>query len=61
MPIQHSLWSLTGKAKPLTATRLESEKLLEDLIVENPSILNPSWMIIGRQVITDFRGVIDGE
>ena len=59
MPIQHSLWSLTGKAKPLTATRLESEKLLEDLIVENPSILNPSWMIIGRQVITDFRGVID--
>jgi hypothetical protein len=59
MPIQHSLWSLTGKAKLLTATRLESEKLLEDLIVENPSILNPSWMIIGRQVMTDFRGVID--
>ena len=59
MPIQHSLWSLTGDAKPLVATRLESEKLLEDLIVDNPSILNPSWMIIGRQVITDFRGVID--
>ncbi len=59
MPIQHSLWSLTGKARPLSPTRLQSERLLEDLIVENPSILNPSWMIIGRQVVTDFRGVID--
>lgn len=59
MPIQHSLWALSGRARPLAPTRLESEKLLEDLIVENPSILNPSWMIIGRQVITDYRGVID--
>lgn len=33
--------------------------MLEDVIVENPSILDSSWMIIGRQAITDFRGVID--
>ena len=59
MPIHHSLWSIRGKAKPLVPTRLDSEKVLEDLIVENPVILNPSWMIIGRQVITDFRGIID--
>lgn len=59
MPINHAIWSISDKARPLSETRLGSEKVLEDLIVETPAMLNPSWMIIGRQVITDFKGIID--
>lgn len=59
MPIQQSLWRLTSSAQKLQPARLTSEKQLEDFIVENPEMLDPNWMLIGRQVQTDFKGVID--
>lgn len=59
MPIQQSLWRLTTEAEKLQPARLESEKQLEDFIVENPEMLDPDWMLIGRQVQTDFKGIID--
>ena len=59
MPMNQSLWTLGESARPLKVGRLESEKALEDLIVENPSVLNSGWMIVGRQVRTDFNGFID--
>lgn len=59
MPIQQSLWRLTTAAEKLQPARLESEKQLEDFIVEHPEMLDPDWMLIGRQVQTDFKGIID--
>lgn len=53
------MWALEKAARPLKVGRLESEKALEDLIVENPAVLDSSWMVIGRQVRTDFNGIID--
>ena len=52
-------------AKPLRpADRLETEKLLEDLLVANPNILMPNLWLVGRQTptesgIADLLGVAD--
>jgi hypothetical protein len=59
MPMNQSLWALGETARPLRVGRLESEKALEDMIIENPAVLNSSWMVVGRQVRTDFNGYID--
>jgi hypothetical protein len=59
MPIQQSLWRLTSSAQKLQPARLDSEKQLEDFIVDHPEMLDPNWMLIGRQVQTDFKGIID--
>ena len=59
MPIQQSLWRLTSSAQKLQPARLDSEKQLEDFIVDHPETLDPNWMLIGRQVQTDFKGIID--
>ena len=59
MPLNQSLWALGDSARPLKVGKLESEKALEDLIVSNPAVLNSSWMVVGRQVRTDFNGLID--
>jgi hypothetical protein len=59
MPLNQSLWRLTDSAERLPIGRLASEKQLEDFIVEKPEMLDPDWMLIGRQVQTDFKGIID--
>jgi len=59
VPIQQAIWQLGDKPTRLTPSSLATEKRLEDLIVADPEILNASWMIIGRQVQTDYRGFID--
>lgn len=59
MPVQQSLWRLSDTATKLNPARLENERQLEDFIVANPEMLDPNWMLIGRQVQTDFKGVID--
>lgn len=59
MPIQQSLWRLTNTAEKLHPARLDTEKQLEDFIVDHPEMLDPNWMLIGRQVQTDFKGIID--
>jgi len=38
---------------------LSSENELEDIIQFNPAILNENWLIIGRQVLTDYNTYID--
>jgi hypothetical protein len=59
MPINQSLWRLTDTAEKLPVAQLNSEKQLEDFIVERPDMLDPNWMLIGRQVPTDFKGIVD--
>jgi hypothetical protein len=59
MPINQSIWRLDDVARRLEASKIKLERDLEDYIVETPEILDPSYMLIGRQVQTDYRGVID--
>ena len=59
MPIQHAIWKVGTKPEPLTVSKLANEKMLEDMIVNCPSILSGEWMLIGRQEKTTFGGFID--
>jgi hypothetical protein len=36
MPIIHAIWKVGSKPEPLIVSKLATEKLLEDLIVDSP-------------------------
>lgn len=59
MPIEHAIWRVGGQPTALNSSRLDSEKQLEDLIVQDLRILSAEWMLIGRQEITAHGGRID--
>lgn len=59
MPIRHALWKVGTVPLPLKETKMETEKLLEDMIVAAPEILSDEWMLIGQQEDTGFGGRID--
>ncbi len=59
MPINHAVWKVGEQPTPLFEVSLESEALLEKMIVADPSILSPQWLLIGQQVRTDHGGIID--
>lgn len=54
------LWSIDGDAlRPLAAERLDAEDRLERWLEADISILDPSLLVIGRQVVTSHQGRID--
>ena len=59
MPIQHAIWKVGDRPKPLPVGRLASEQKLEEMIVSDPRILSSEWMLIGRQEVTSHGGRID--
>jgi hypothetical protein len=59
MPILQSVWKVGDKPTALTPSSLKDEKLLENMIEADPSILDAEWLIIGRQVQTAFGGFVD--
>lgn len=59
MALQHSIWQVGTKPRRLGAARLVSEKVLEEMIAADPTILSEDWMLIGRQVHTTHGGHID--
>jgi hypothetical protein len=59
MPIRHTIWRVGGLPQALKESHLESESVLEEMIVAAPNILSPEWMIIGRQEDTGHGGRID--
>ena len=59
MPIRHSIWRVDQKPEALREGQLDSEALLEEMIVAAPEILSPEWMVIGRQEDTSHGGRID--
>ncbi|WP_321371749.1 endonuclease NucS [uncultured Desulfuromusa sp.] len=59
MPINHAVWKVGSEPQPLAEVSLQSEALLEKMIVSDPSILSLHWLLIGQQVRTDFGGIID--
>lgn len=59
MPIKHAIWTVGKHPVALNTTKLASEELLEDMIVQDPRILSEEWMLIGRQEITPQGGRLD--
>ena len=53
------MWRIGDRPERLHSAKIASERQLEDLIVEDSSILDSNWMLIGRQVPTDFKGFVD--
>ncbi|MFL7791442.1 MAG: hypothetical protein AB8I69_04825 [Anaerolineae bacterium] len=59
MPIELGIWRIDGKLQRVSASRLESESKLEDFLEQDPNLLGPNILIIGRQMTTGFRKKID--
>ena len=59
MAIEQGIWKIGDKPTRIKTVTLESEQQLEELIVADISILNPNWLLIGRQVRTGFDKYID--
>lgn len=59
MAVQHSIWQVGDKPVKLAGSSLVSEKLLEDMIAADSSILSDDWMLVGRQVFAASAGYID--
>lgn len=49
MAISQIVWSLDDQC-PLADSELNSESELEDLLHAHIELLNPNWLVIGRQV-----------
>lgn len=58
LAISQVIWSLDDKVQ-LQPAELVNEKELEDLLAEHIEILNPDWLLIGRQVRTVAGKYID--
>jgi hypothetical protein len=59
MGIRQAVWKVGSTPSALVQSYLKTEKLLEDMIVAAPALLDDQWMLIGRQVSTKFAGFID--
>lgn len=59
MPIRTRIWKVGEHPEPLHETSLDSEQLLETMIVSAPSLLSDEWMLIGRQESTGLGGQVD--
>jgi hypothetical protein len=49
MSVKTSLWKVGDKPEALAESRLETEKLLESMIVQEPKMLSDDWLLIGQQ------------
>ncbi len=58
MALSQLVWSLDDK-QPLQPSELTDEKELEELLEKHIELLNPNWMVIGRQVATPAGKRID--
>ncbi|WP_108447034.1 endonuclease NucS domain-containing protein [Halomonas denitrificans] len=59
MAIEQGIWKLGDTPQKLQPTGLADEGLLEEQIMQDVSILNRDWLLIGRQVRTAFDKFID--
>jgi hypothetical protein len=53
------MWKISNKIEKIDESKLKLEKELEDSLQSNIEILNDNWLVIGRQVITNFGKYID--
>lgn len=58
MPIKTDVWTVSTVPSKLLQSRLASEQLLENMIINSPGILSDEWMLIGKQENTGMGGLI---
>lgn len=59
MPIEVGLWRVADKPERLKFSPIQSEKLLEEVLAKDISVLSAELMLIGRQVPTAHGKYID--
>lgn len=59
MPIEVGIWRLGAKPIKVNMSAIDSERMLEDALVKDLSILSPQLMLIGRQIPTSYGKFID--
>lgn len=60
MAFSMKLWNIVdGELRQIRRATLDYEERLEEWIAEDPLILSPDVLLIGRQVTTEFGGKID--
>jgi hypothetical protein len=60
MAINQAIWNIDNNKPTLVQEiNLKKEEILENLIQADPNILSEDWLIIGRQVRTEFGKEID--
>lgn len=59
MPVGLGIWKISGGLEPVVFSTIETERKLEDALHQDISVLDPSLMVVGRQVATDYGGIID--
>lgn len=59
MPIELGIWRIDKQLNQLEAGAMKDEGRLEDILDSDVSVASPNWMVIGRQVATDYGKYID--
>jgi hypothetical protein len=59
MPIKTEMWRIDKGLEKVTFSSLEAERRLESVLDQDISIIDPSLLVIGRQVPTSFGKYID--
>lgn len=60
MSIEMAIWRMTAAGPvSLTFSSLGKEEQLEDMVVADPSLTGLDVLVLGRQVLTDYGGIID--
>ena len=59
MSIETVIWRIHGDSQPVSLSGIDYEQRLQDIIAADISIVDPSLMVIGREVATSHGGRID--
>jgi len=59
LPLEIGLWRVTDKAVQLAPAKMPLESRLEQLILDDPAILETELLLIGHQVLTSHGKFID--
>ena len=59
MPLELGVWRIDSGLEPVDFGPLDIESRLEDLLDANVGIASPNWLVIGRQVRTDYGAFIE--
>lgn len=59
MPLELGIWRIDNRFERLEVKTLDLEDRLEQFLDTDISIAAPNWMIVGRQVYTDYGNYID--
>lgn len=59
MPLELGVWRIDDGLSRLEVKSLDQEERLEEFLDKDIAIASPNWMVIGRQVYTDYGKYID--